>query len=116
MIRRPPRSTRTDTLFPDTTLFRSRLRVQLRSLARAVQRQMVAALAMARWHRPPAGSTAAVARSGMVWSSLKSILGGAHGGKPGDAITFAALSATPVGDGIGKIGRATCRDRVCQYV
>src|SRR3546814_18697732 len=26
MIRRPPRSTRTDTLFPDTTLFRSPLR------------------------------------------------------------------------------------------
>src|SRR3546814_3627937 len=26
MILRPPRSTRTDTLFPDTTLFRSRLR------------------------------------------------------------------------------------------
>src|SRR3546814_5027716 len=29
MIRRPPRSTRTDTLFPYTTLFRSRLAVQL---------------------------------------------------------------------------------------
>src|SRR3546814_19686734 len=27
MIRRPPRSTRTDTLFPYTTLFRSHLRV-----------------------------------------------------------------------------------------
>src|SRR3546814_9732016 len=27
MIRRPPRSTRTDTLFPYTTLFRSQLRV-----------------------------------------------------------------------------------------
>src|SRR3546814_9667107 len=26
MIRRPPRSTRTDTLFPDTTLFRAMLR------------------------------------------------------------------------------------------
>src|SRR3546814_3482450 len=26
MIRRPPRTTRTDTLFPDTTLFRSRYR------------------------------------------------------------------------------------------
>src|SRR3546814_4364438 len=26
MVRRPPRSTRTDTLFPDTTLFRSHLR------------------------------------------------------------------------------------------
>src|SRR3546814_6874402 len=29
MIRRPPRSTRTDTLFPYTTLFRSGLRVYL---------------------------------------------------------------------------------------
>src|SRR3546814_8584250 len=29
MIRRPPRSTRTDTLFPYTTLFRSRFRVDL---------------------------------------------------------------------------------------
>src|SRR3546814_16433402 len=27
MLRRPPRSTRTDTLFPDTTLFRSRTRL-----------------------------------------------------------------------------------------
>src|SRR3546814_4102420 len=31
MIRRPPRSTRTDTLFPYTTLFRSSERVRLRS-------------------------------------------------------------------------------------
>src|SRR3546814_3090455 len=31
MIRRPPRSTRTDTLFPYTTLFRSLLRFQDRS-------------------------------------------------------------------------------------
>src|SRR3546814_3874550 len=30
MIRRPPRSTRTDTLFPDTTLFRSRRRPRVR--------------------------------------------------------------------------------------
>src|SRR3546814_6716857 len=29
MIRRPPRSTRTDTLFPYTTLFRSRLKAGL---------------------------------------------------------------------------------------
>src|SRR3546814_5525472 len=29
MIRRPPRSTRTDTLFPYTTLFRSRVRTNL---------------------------------------------------------------------------------------
>src|SRR3546814_15687190 len=31
MIRRPPRSTRTDTLFPDTTLFRSRDSIDLLS-------------------------------------------------------------------------------------
>src|SRR3546814_16617729 len=30
MIRRPPRSTRTDTLFPYTTLFRSRAAVDIR--------------------------------------------------------------------------------------
>src|SRR3546814_4252020 len=32
MIRRPPRSTRTDTLFPYTTLFRSGLRLAARDL------------------------------------------------------------------------------------
>src|SRR3546814_10571236 len=32
MIRRPPRSTRTDTLFPSTTLFRSRL-IESRSMS-----------------------------------------------------------------------------------
>src|SRR3546814_5798027 len=35
MIRRPPRSTRTDTLSPYTTLFRSRLRRQVGIAARA---------------------------------------------------------------------------------
>src|SRR3546814_8208135 len=34
MIRRPPRSTRTDTLFPYTTLFRSRIDTQFRDRAR----------------------------------------------------------------------------------
>src|SRR3546814_2505459 len=36
MIRRPPRSTRTDTLFPYTTLFRSRLRHAARRYRRVV--------------------------------------------------------------------------------
>src|SRR3546814_14432032 len=63
MIRRPPRSTRTDTLFPYTTLFRSRLSVvagmfhewdkQLRDwLVREIQH----------WHH---GETAAL----KVWSA-----------------------------------------------
>src|SRR3546814_8619440 len=35
MIRRPPGSTRADTLFPDTTLFRSRTRALMRTPRRA---------------------------------------------------------------------------------
>src|SRR3546814_21195038 len=35
MIRRPPRSTRTDTFFPYTTLFRSIVQERLSALARA---------------------------------------------------------------------------------
>src|SRR3546814_9502494 len=34
MLRRPPRSTRTDTLFPYTTLFRSAVAVDARAIAR----------------------------------------------------------------------------------
>src|SRR3546814_7757781 len=37
MIRRPPRSTRTDTLFPYTTLFRSHVGRQLAEVAQAVE-------------------------------------------------------------------------------
>src|SRR3546814_12593576 len=33
MVRRPPRSTRTDTLFPDTTLFRSPIQEQIGDMA-----------------------------------------------------------------------------------
>src|SRR3546814_15441266 len=38
MIRRPPRATRTDTLFPDTTLFRSCLRGSGKAVRRPHQR------------------------------------------------------------------------------
>src|SRR3546814_2502964 len=37
MIRRPPRSTRTDTLFPYTTLFRSLFGVQMRQAGRRAE-------------------------------------------------------------------------------
>src|SRR3546814_19636465 len=43
MIRRPPRSTRTDTLFPYTTLFRSRLGIRRAFfLSTATQRETIA--------------------------------------------------------------------------
>src|SRR3546814_965882 len=49
MIRRPPRSTRTDTLFPYTTLFRApdRLRVERRRDVHQLLRAMGAAMAAA---------------------------------------------------------------------
>src|SRR3546814_7047643 len=53
MIRRPPRSTRTDTLFPYTTLFRSRLRnaphrtLALRRALMAVRVEVVGSFEMA---------------------------------------------------------------------
>src|SRR3546814_1720677 len=47
MIRRPPRSTRTDTLFPYTTLFRSDEKIRVRGLARVIH-------ARHGWHAPVA--------------------------------------------------------------
>src|SRR3546814_1372228 len=54
MIRRPPRSTRTDTLFPYTTLFRSAV-IQRIVPGRIAHRQAVAVLvpiAVAGWVKP----------------------------------------------------------------
>src|SRR3546814_5743616 len=50
MIRRPPRSTRTDTLFPYTTLFRS----LARHAARIIEKRVVGVLGKGRIARPAA--------------------------------------------------------------
>src|SRR3546814_2910152 len=59
MIRRPPRSTRTDTLFPYTTLFRSRLRRARHALVLRLVADLgvddVLELADARQRRPGLG-------------------------------------------------------------
>src|SRR3546814_4034279 len=47
MDRRPPRSTRTDTLFPYTTLFRALIALRLPRLARYPQHRRLAAAGMA---------------------------------------------------------------------
>src|SRR3546814_7160866 len=54
MIRRPPRSTRTDTLFPYTTLFRSALPAWPAVLGRHRHRRGAGAAAHRRAHATPA--------------------------------------------------------------
>src|SRR3546814_21191832 len=96
MIRRPPRSTRTDTLFPYTTLFRSPLAF------------------------PP---SAHLRRGPARYRCDRFLLGaGAQDyAAPGRDPPSAGLGRA--GEGFGgiartnnEIGRASCRVRVCQYV
>src|SRR3546814_16926518 len=103
MIRRPPRSTRTDTLFPYTTLFRS-LAVSL-SAASAIPAATAAISA----------ATAAAARLRDRNHRAVVVLEAdidAHAfpepeGQVGDAQALGHFL---------EIGRASCRERVCQYV
>src|SRR3546814_17435205 len=88
MIRRPPRSTRTDTLFPYTTLFRSG-----GGLPRG--RDPRAARPVRGRHEVPYASGAAGDRGSL--SPPRRVAG-------------------PRRDRDGQIGRASCRERVCQYV
>src|SRR3546814_12602937 len=109
MIRRPPRSTRTDTLFPYTTLFRSRrnpeICIRLILLAEVVQDEV-----HERGRFREAGAL-----------KLKLSFHVVH--PAGIAIQQAKVRVIARGQRfalspsfLDKIGRASCRERVCQYV
>src|SRR3546814_13167573 len=112
MIRRPPRSTRTDTLFPYTTLFRSiKLEVDATNLAQRIfhvkQTIPVQAgeltLLYPMWipgGHTPRGSIDKIA--GIVFTANGQELEWKR-----DTIEVAAFH---------EIGRASCRARVCKYV
>src|SRR3546814_6506069 len=80
MIRRPPRSTRTDTLFPYTTLFRSGVDAALDHLqscgigARVVVQHMIVHRLRYADHPLGAGHDAAVTRSEEHTSELQSLM------------------------------------------
>src|SRR3546814_14228756 len=100
MIRRPPRSTRTDTLFLYTTLFRS-FCVGGTMLASAL------ALAQARGQRPAASLTLlTVLLDFHDTGVLQVFVDEAH----------ALMRDRQLGQGGLKIGRASWRERVCRYV
>src|SRR3546814_17786498 len=107
MIRRPPRSTRTDTLFPYTTLCRSR------------NGFIVATIEHPRdSFRDSSGNGHAAVMAGrpiQVSATISALLADPRWKRLVDAdrIGVAGFSA---GGYTSPIGRAPCRDRVCQYV
>src|SRR3546814_16313098 len=117
MIRRPPRSTRTDTLFPYTTLFRSEGRTLAEQSADALGSAPDIVFECAGVPGSLDQAVSAVRRKGTVAS-------------PGfcwapDTFTpmmamlkEATIRYTNVYDTreFEKIGRASCRERVCRYV
>src|SRR3546814_15679770 len=102
MIRRPPSSTRTDTLFPYTTLFRSGyVLVEL-----PVDGLLGAVRVNAAHEAGHAGIQHRQGRESVLCGNFpedRSVRGGAH---------QMVVQLAP----IQQIGRASCRERVCQYV
>src|SRR3546814_13395453 len=95
MIRRPPRSTRTDTLFPYTTLFRSR-----RISSAGIQ---------------ASGRFQGVTRSGRRGPGRGvSVESGRDGRRAGRGVGSGGLQRA-LGQHV-EIGRASCRERGCQDV
>src|SRR3546814_15221618 len=99
MIRRPPRSTRTDTHLPYTTLFRSA----------GVAEIGPDRLDRVGFARPDARDAVAVTVFGDAEIDRRQELRIAEGAGPA-ALQHAARHAA------FEIGRASCRERVCQYV
>src|SRR3546814_17856120 len=106
MIRRPPRSTRTDTLFPYTTLFRS-IKTR-RPLGEDLRRQVEEQLAKLGIRRLPPEELVAFYRR---------IFNGVADTAPGVFADGGTTGAPPIGKQIiDELGRESCRERVCQYV
>src|SRR3546814_16616078 len=106
MIRRPPRSTRTDTLFPYTTLFRSPADPFAIGGAVEENRNLFAALLRA-------GIDARADYNPDIFHQ-KFIIRDSGGSRR--ALLTGSTNFTPTGTGSHEIGRASCRERVCQYV
>src|SRR3546814_15599420 len=109
MTRRPPRSTRTDTLFPYTTLFRSPARWALAALWRL---KLAAIQAVLVW------SGLAMAALVFLQVIIRYFTTGSVYGIEELALSFAVWFYF-IGAARGaytQIGRASCRERVCQYV
>src|SRR3546814_11970568 len=117
MIRRPPRSTRTDTLFPYTTLFRSK---EVAASSFISHEQARARKASRREPRYPFIDTIHDRRTSSP--ALACLFRRLSAAQPNSYITEIVIPAKPsrnAGDhspATPQIGRASCRERVFQYV
>src|SRR3546814_18336911 len=115
MIRRPPRSTRTDTRFPYTTLFRSLV---------VIRRADAVAEGLLDIGQPAAPQPVVVGQAGIAAGAgaARLVAGRAVLGEQHAAAGLCETVQFRVGlDGGNvqfrdQIGRASCRERVCQYV
>src|SRR3546814_17484005 len=107
MIRRPPRSTRTDTLVPYTTLFRSQ--APSHTLRDLLAQETMAEAAI--WMAAAAVLTLFITSMGtlLIWRQVKLT-------RQAVEDTSDATEAMREANVIAQIGRASCRERVCQYV
>src|SRR3546814_18873067 len=117
MIRRPPRSTRTDTLFPDTTLFRSKCRED----EQLQQRSERVSGIFDRSHGLNKADDQKDAES-QTDCRCRPLRGNSEGeaekrNEDGKGGRRDPVPETRTGGARrGEIGRASCRERVCQYV
>src|SRR3546814_17167736 len=106
MIRRPPRSTRTDTLFPYTTLFRSDLILVDIACGTRIQHILKA--------------VAVILPKILFLLTVEKILRGeAEHETPAEALFDEGFEIRLVAQRNGlveEIGRESCRERVCKYV
>src|SRR3546814_12784884 len=119
MLRRPPRSTRTDTLFPYTTLFRSMMvRKDAEAISTEDLRKAVARTGMCaeEWRPGAADAGEDSHRRLQVWFTTLSGLGVAAGLVLHVWLAGGFAEALRLFAGHDEIGRASCRERVCQYV
>src|SRR3546814_16646480 len=111
MIRRPPRTTRTDTLFPYTTLFRSQGQAAALAASLAAASQPLGVITMnavlkTEIHAIETAAPLEVAdpTKNLILVPLSQLL---------PRRSKRNVRTTPRQS---KIGRASCRERVCQYV
>src|SRR3546814_12017699 len=112
MNRRPLRSTRTDTLFPYTTLFRSnfnwRAGIVFRSVAGLGRTATGSAITMENFLQPGRLAKTGIDAGAPILEQV-----GEMAGLPE---VFVNLDPIAVMFLAWQIGRASCRERVCQYV